>query len=235
LREFAVTIGVAILISGFISLTPRPCCAAAFCATRAIRHGGCTLTERGFQAMLAFYDRTLAGALNHRGGSLYCRCGAAATPAFQDHPKGFIPAEDLEMIYVQTECVEGISFDAMADTSRRLLRSARGSEHRIVHVAIGSRGASAPQRPLFCPAQAARQRKLNAEQIIQPCAPPATSGDQAYLRRDELRCGRASKSQYQYPCRARTQKNVRYRPPDGADGGVAGIQDVTGLELKTPS
>jgi multidrug efflux pump len=66
-REFAVTLSVAVLISLVVSLTTTPMMCALILPRRAIvSHGALyRLTERGFDAMLAFYRMTLGTALRH--------------------------------------------------------------------------------------------------------------------------------------------------------------------------
>src|SRR5512137_1164050 len=69
LHEFAVTIGMAILISGFVSLTLTPMLASRFVRPHAAseRHGTLyQLSERFFNGMLEFYERTLTFVLQHR-------------------------------------------------------------------------------------------------------------------------------------------------------------------------
>src|SRR6185295_6119581 len=67
-REFAVTISVAILISGLVSVTLTPMLASRFLrAHTSSQHGRLYMaTERFFDGMLRVYDRTLLSALRHR-------------------------------------------------------------------------------------------------------------------------------------------------------------------------
>ena len=66
-REFAVTLSVAVLISLVVSLTTTPMMCALILPRRVILSHGALyrLTERGFDAMLAFYRVTLGTALRH--------------------------------------------------------------------------------------------------------------------------------------------------------------------------
>ncbi len=66
-REFAVTLSVAVLISLVVSLTTTPMMCALILPRRVILSHGALyrLTERGFDAMLAFYRVTLKSALRH--------------------------------------------------------------------------------------------------------------------------------------------------------------------------
>src|SRR5205823_9650653 len=68
-HEFAVTIGVAILVSGFVSLSLTPMLCSRFLKPpREEKHGRLyQATERGFGAMLNSYARTLKPVLEHPG------------------------------------------------------------------------------------------------------------------------------------------------------------------------
>src|SRR5207342_324101 len=98
-REFSVTICVAILISGVVSVTLTPMLCSRFLKkpkhghekARFARFGAAT--ERGFQAMLGFYDRTLQVAMRHRPLTVTAAVVvlAATVALFVIIPKGFIP------------------------------------------------------------------------------------------------------------------------------------------------
>jgi HAE1 family hydrophobic/amphiphilic exporter-1 len=125
-REFAVTIGIAVIISGFVSLSLTP-----MMASRLVRHSGKTshgrlynLFERGFEALLSAYRGGLRWSLGHRRFVMVFTTATVFLTGwlFTLVPKGFIPAEDVGQIQGQTEAIEGISFDAMS----RLQQQAAG-------------------------------------------------------------------------------------------------------------
>ena len=68
LEEFAVTIGVAIIVSGFVSISLTPMLCSRFLKPpHTQRHGALyNVTERMFQAWLNAYDWTLRLSLKHR-------------------------------------------------------------------------------------------------------------------------------------------------------------------------
>src|SRR5437868_6889952 len=68
LHEFAVTIGVAILVSGFVSLSLTPMLCSRFLRPSKEAHHGriYAATERFFDGMLRTYDWTLKRTLKHR-------------------------------------------------------------------------------------------------------------------------------------------------------------------------
>jgi HAE1 family hydrophobic/amphiphilic exporter-1 len=117
LHEFAVTIGAAILVSGLVSLTLTPMLCSRFLRSpHAQRHGKLyNLTERGFDAMLRGYDRTLKGALRHRFAVMVASFVLIGLTVylFRVMPTGFLPSEDTDQFQVSVEAVQGISFDEM--------------------------------------------------------------------------------------------------------------------------
>ena len=118
-HEFAVTIGIAILVSGFVSLTLTPMLCSRFLRPPSEeRHGRFyEATERVYRRVLGAYQRSLAWVMDHRPTSLAFSAGILAATAvlFVVVPKGFIPTEDTGQIQGNTETIEGSSFDAMRD------------------------------------------------------------------------------------------------------------------------
>jgi HAE1 family hydrophobic/amphiphilic exporter-1 len=116
-REFAVTICMAILISGFVSVTLTPMLSARFLKAH---HGrGNRLfnaTERFFDALLRVYDRTLVWTLRHRLAVLLLSFAilGATVWLFMRIPKGFLPSEDIGQIFAITEAPQGASHVDMA-------------------------------------------------------------------------------------------------------------------------
>jgi len=113
-HEFAVTIGAAILVSGFVSLTLTPLLSAKFLRShKGEKHGRLyESTERIFDGMLAFYERGLRIALRYRAATLMFSLLilAATVWLFIAVPKGFIPSEDQNEVRVSLESAQGTSF-----------------------------------------------------------------------------------------------------------------------------
>ena len=114
-REFAVTICVAILISGFVSLTLTPLLCSKFLRpAREQGHGRLyRMTERIFEFLLRVYDRSLVVVVRHRFITLCASLAilAATFYLFMEIPKGFIPDEDQGSVFAVTEASQGISFE----------------------------------------------------------------------------------------------------------------------------
>jgi HAE1 family hydrophobic/amphiphilic exporter-1 len=119
LHEFAVTIAVAILISGFVSLSFTPMLGSRFLKfDHGAKHGSIYMAlERGFNGLAWAYDVTLRGVLRHQfltilmsfvllGGTVYM---------FMTMPTGFIPSQDSGFMFGVTRAGQDISFESMAN------------------------------------------------------------------------------------------------------------------------
>jgi hydrophobic/amphiphilic exporter-1 (mainly G- bacteria), HAE1 family len=117
LHEFAITIGAAILVSGLVSISLTPMLCSRFLRpVHAVQHGSLyQWSERLFDAWLNVYDRTLRVALRHGAVMMAVSVVLVAATAylFTLVPKGFLPSEDQGRFVVNTEGMQGISFEAM--------------------------------------------------------------------------------------------------------------------------
>ncbi len=123
-HEFAVVVGLSIVVSAFVSLTLVPMLASRFLKDEAhMKPPGMVVRsfERAFNATLAGYTRVLDLALAHR----YIIVGVAIATfvatgwLLQVIPKGFFPEEDIGQIQVTTEAAEDTSFPAMVSLQER--------------------------------------------------------------------------------------------------------------------
>jgi HAE1 family hydrophobic/amphiphilic exporter-1 len=117
-HEFAVTIAVAILVSGFVSLTLTPMLSSRFLKphTHDEKHGRAyQITEAGYDWLLARYKGSLEWAMNHRRSMMAFSVAilAGTVVLFMIIPKGFIPSQDNGQLFVTTETAQGTSFDDM--------------------------------------------------------------------------------------------------------------------------
>ena len=117
-HEFAVVVGLAIVVSAFVSLTLVPMLASRFLKDHS--HDAhppylVRLFERGFNAILAWYSRSLDSALAHRKSVLLVALVTFVATGwlFNVIPKGFFPEEDIGQITVTTEAAEDTSFSEM--------------------------------------------------------------------------------------------------------------------------
>src|SRR6202790_706626 len=121
-RDFSVTICVAILISGIVSVTLSPMLCSRFLRVppHASRGRLYRATEAFLEWMLRVYDQTLQICLRHRAvtmlASLLVLTGTVWM--FLVIPKGFIPDQDTNQIAGVTEAAQGISFYEMINYQR---------------------------------------------------------------------------------------------------------------------
>ena len=123
LNEFAVTIAVAILISGFVSLslTPMLCSRFLKSAHGASNNALFRWSESVFNAVLAGYQKTLRLALRHHVMvSLAALAMALVTVwMFIKASKGFLPNEDTGRIVISTEAEQGVAFEKMIELQQK--------------------------------------------------------------------------------------------------------------------
>jgi len=117
LHEFSVTIGVAILASGFVSISLTPMLCSRFLKSHhGERHGHVyNAIEWMFRTWLNVYDKTLTLALNWSFVTFAVSIAllVGTVYLFMQVPKGFLPSEDQGRFNVSTEAIQGISFDDM--------------------------------------------------------------------------------------------------------------------------
>jgi len=110
-REFAVTISVAILISGLVSLTLTPMLCSRFLRPPAAkgRNWLYDLTEAFFNGMHSLYARTLRYSLRFRPVSMAISILLIVATGYMLYkiPKGFIPSEDTGSLNVTVEAAQG--------------------------------------------------------------------------------------------------------------------------------
>ena len=125
-REFAVTLSVTILVSAVVSLTLTPMMCAKLLKHKPESQQGWfyRASERGFEAVIAFYGRTLRWVLRHQPLTLLVAAGNAGVHGYLVHqiPKGFFPVQDTGVILGVSEAAQTISFAAMAQRQQALAK-----------------------------------------------------------------------------------------------------------------
>jgi len=117
LREFAVTICVAILVSGFISLTLTPMLCSRYLRPPAEQKHGWLYRFLGrcLDAINKGYEVTLRWTMKHHVTTVLASVVVllATIHMFGLIPKGFIPSEDIGQIIINTEGAQGVSYEQM--------------------------------------------------------------------------------------------------------------------------
>jgi HAE1 family hydrophobic/amphiphilic exporter-1 len=247
LREFGVVIIVAVLISGFVSLTLTPMlCSRMLVDERAKKHGRFyAFNERAFNALLNGYRNTLAWVLRHQRLTLatFFAITVATGVLFTTMSKGFLPADDQGLILVFTEAAQDVSFTAMANMQRQVAEIVK--ENPYVQGAMSSVGAGGPSASLnvgrIFVALKPRDQRPSADTVIQQLRGPLArvTGIKAYVQNiPAIRIGgQVTKSSYQYTLQG-TDTNELYQWAPRVEEklrSLPGLVDVTSdLQISKP-
>jgi hydrophobic/amphiphilic exporter-1 (mainly G- bacteria), HAE1 family len=172
-REFAVTIAVAIIISGIVSVTLTPMLASRFLKVQTIRQHGAIYrwTESIFDGMLAFYEWTLKAALAHRPAILLAMVAILGGTAYLAMlvPKGFLPSEDTDQVQVTTEARQGVSHTQMFAAQEAMAARMQKDPNvtAFMSMAGGQNGTNGGRMFLHLKPRDERTRKQGIEPLIQ--------------------------------------------------------------------
>lgn len=172
-REFAFTVAIAILISGFISLTLTPMLCSRFLKDSG-RHGRLYgALETAFDRSRAWYGKTLTWSVDHWRTML----GVAALMLgltfyfFMVVPKGFIPTEDTGLIIGNTVAPEGVTFKQLQHLQNRVARIVRANPNVARAISNAGQGegggAGGNVGGIFIMLKSMDQRTATADQVIQ--------------------------------------------------------------------
>jgi HAE1 family hydrophobic/amphiphilic exporter-1 len=247
-REFAVTIAVAIVVSGFVSLTLTPMlCARVLKAHDETAKPNIVLRifERMFESWLRVYEWSLDWVLARKALMLLVTMAtlAGTVALYIIVPKGFFPQEDTGFLSGVTEAATDTSFEAMTARQKELtdiLSRDPAVEYINSTVGAGGPNVTANYARLFI-ALKPRAERESATVVMARLRQKATQvpGMLAFFQSiQNLNIGgRPSKSQYQYTLQSGDTEALYRLAPEMRDNisKLPGLLDVTtDLYIKNP-
>ena len=210
-REFAVTITVAVLISGLVSVTLTPMlCSRLLRYKPEAKHGFLyNIMERFLEFQVRIYGRSLRWVLRYRPvmGVVFAGILAATVFLFDRVPKGFIPDQDSDQMYVNTEALQGTSYPKMNDMQQRIARIV-AQDPNVESFMSSSGGGSmfggggSNSGRMYVSLKPRDERELSVTEIIGKLRPKLNQlpGIRAFITAPQMirLGGRGSKSQYEF-------------------------------------
>jgi HAE1 family hydrophobic/amphiphilic exporter-1 len=245
LHEFAVTIGAAILVSGFVSLTLTPMLCSRFLRhqERAAHGRLFNFSERVFDAWLRGYDRSLKAVLRHKFATLMVSFVVIGLTfyLYTISKTGFIPDEDQNLVFAFTEAQQGVAFQDMMQLQQKVTAVVRGDPN-VLNVS-SSIGSPINQGRIFFRLRDKKDRvnRMTAMDVIQGLRPKVSQvpGINVFMQiPPTIRIGGTlTKSQYQYTLQSPDTAELYQAAPklESALRALPELQDVTSdLQVKNP-
>ncbi len=259
-REFAVTLSVSIFVSALLSLTlTAMMCAMLLRARDEGRENAVQRAfERGFDAVVRFYERTLRVVLDHQPLTLaltLATLGLTFALAVVI-PKGFFPDQDTGALLGVTEAAPDVSFPRMMQLQEALAAVVqRDPDVATVASFIGADGTNATVNGgrLSITLRPRSERKASAQQVIDRLMPQVAQveGISLYLQavQDLQIDNRVSRTQFQYTLEDASADELRQWAPKllarfqalpqlrdvASDQGQAGLQLSLVIDRDTAS
>ncbi len=246
-REFALTVTIAILISGLISLILTPMLCSRFLEESG-QHGRLYhALERGFNHTRDAYGYTLTWSVDHWRTMLTLAALLLGLTfyLFDVVPKGFIPSEDTGQIIADTKAPEGVTFEQLQKLQERVARIVQQNPNVAAAMSSAGQGGGGVSGGnigrLFIRLKPQNERDANAEQVLQQLrhAVAQVREMQVYFQNPPaIRIGSLGGSgQYQYVLQG-TDLDELNQAATGFESKLAsvpGVQDVSSsLELSNP-
>jgi hydrophobe/amphiphile efflux-1 (HAE1) family protein len=209
LHEFAVTIILAIIVSGFVSVTLTPMLCARFIKPAKASHHGkfYELSENTFKRIEGGYERSLHWSLEHRGLIMgaFVLSLVMTVVMFMYSRTDFIPSTDTGQIRASTEASDRTSFLKMSSYQQQaaaLAAQDKNIEGVMSFVGGGGSRSGVNTGTMLFKLKPRGDRALSADQIIQEVRPKLSGipGIKVYMQNPPAIPigGIQSKSQYQY-------------------------------------
>ena len=250
LHEFAVTIGVAILVSGFVSISLTPMLASRFLRPpHSQRHGFVyNAIERVFEGWLRLYDWTLSASLRFHVIPMAISIALLVGTwfLFQQVPKGFLPSEDQGRFSISTEALQGISLDEMTrhqlQVADIVAKDPNVAQYQIQVGGGGFGSGGLNTGRVMVELKPRAERQLSVDQLIANLRPKLAQvpGIRAYMTNQppiNLGGQQGARSLYQFTLQdTDTAELYRWAPIfEQKVREIAGIEDVSSdLQVKNP-
>jgi HAE1 family hydrophobic/amphiphilic exporter-1 len=247
LNEFSITIGLAIVISGFVSLTLTPMLCSRFLKPPVHEHGFLyRLIESGFDAMLWVYEVTLRFAMRFSWLTMAFSVAILGLTVylFMSIATGFLPNEDSGRILAFTEAAEGVGFDRLVELSGEVAAILQQEPDIQAYIAnAGARGGIGASNTgfFFFTLKPHPQRKETTDEFIERVSPKfaGITGLRVFMQNlPPIRLGgNLTKGQYQVVLLSSNTQDLYKYAPILVDKmrDVPGIQDpTTDLLIKNP-
>jgi hydrophobic/amphiphilic exporter-1 (mainly G- bacteria), HAE1 family len=258
-REFAITISVAILVSGFVSLTLTPMLASRLLKAggiresalheesgKPIRRGWWGFTERIYNRVLHAYEWSLKRVLAHSllTISMMGLLAGVTVYLFMIVPKGFIPSGDAGLLLGSTEGAQGISLDDMIrhqNAIADIIQHDPNIQSLASTVGSGGRNSGGNNGTIFIGLKPINQRKLSADQVAEELRPKLSHepGLRVYIQNPPSISvgGQSSRALYQVTLQATSTKDLYDNTAvlEKSMRDLTSIQDVnSNLQINTP-
>jgi HAE1 family hydrophobic/amphiphilic exporter-1 len=248
-REFAVTIAVAILISGFVSLTLTPMLCARVLRTH---HEGekqnvvLRMFEVVFNRALKLYEWSLDRVLKFKAVTLAITFATLAGTVYLYIviPKGFFPQEDTGFISATTEAATDISFPAMVALQAKVTDIIlKDKAVDYVNPSVGPGGVNPTPNTgrIYIALKPRSERDDNSIGVIQRLRVTANTVPGMQVTFQNVQniniTGRVAKSEYQYSLQSSDTVALFKAAPEMREriAKVEGVRDVnTDLYIKNP-
>ncbi len=170
LHEFAVTIILAILFSGVVSITLTPMlCARVIRDERNEQHNAFyRWSDNTFRKMQGLYNDSLSWSLVHKRTivALFALSIVASIGLYKIMPEDFLPSDDTGGLMVSLQAANGTSYDTMAADAQRVGKIIDADPNvEGAMVRVGSSGAGANSANSFVTLKSLSERSLSADEV----------------------------------------------------------------------
>ncbi len=220
IREFAVTLSVAIVVSLFVSLTTTPMLCARFLRSDHGNHGlAYRIAEGAFNGMVRIYDRVLRVVLRHQFAVLLITLGTVGLTVYlyTAAPMSLFPQQDTGRVngYIQGD--QDISFASMSEKLQEFNKIVMDDPAVDTVTAFTGGGNGTSTARMFAQLKPLEERKVSADQVIARLRGKTSKIPGAALFMQAVQDlsigGRFGGAQYQYTLQAETVADLNHWAP----------------------